>query len=139
MSSGLSHVTFISADPDRMRDVLEQVLDARCVYDSGLETFSVSEERFFMVGDVWVAVMRGPPLPARSYNHVAFRIGEGEYDAKLARIEALGLELRPPRPRVDGEGRSIYFYGPDNHLFELHTGTLAQRLARYAQGRGPQR
>jgi len=31
-----------------------------------------------------------------------------------------------------GEGRSIYFYDHDNHLFELHTGNLEERLARYA-------
>ena len=45
-----------------------------------------------------------------------------------------GAEVKPPRPRVEGEGQSLYFYDFDNHLFELHTGTLEQRLARYAQG-----
>jgi hypothetical protein len=34
---------------------------------------------------------------------------------------------------VEGEGMSLYFYDYDNNLFELHTGTLEQRLARYAQ------
>ena len=48
------------------------------------------------------------------------------------RIEAAGLEFEPPRPRVSGEGRSLYFYDDDNHLFELHTGTLRERLDRYA-------
>jgi hypothetical protein len=47
----------------------------------------------------------------------------------------MGLEIRPPRRRVPGEGRSLYFYDDDNHLFELHTGTLAERLERYAQGK----
>ena len=42
------------------------------------------------------------------------------------------LDMRPPRPRVEDEGRSIYFYDDDNHMFELHTGTLADRLERYA-------
>jgi hypothetical protein len=50
----------------------------------------------------------------------------------LARIRALGLEVREGRLRGGGEGRSICFYGPDNHLFELHSGTLEERLARYS-------
>lgn len=32
---------------------------------------------------------------------------------------------------MEGEGRSLYFYDYDNHLFELHTGTLTERLKRY--------
>jgi len=44
-------------------------------------------------------------------------------------------EIRPPRSRVAGEGASLYLYDFDNHLFELHTGTLEQRLARYREGR----
>ncbi|KGM48972.1 FosX/FosE/FosI family fosfomycin resistance hydrolase [Pseudooceanicola atlanticus] len=135
MSAGLSHITLIVSDLDATQRMLEQVFKARCIYDSGAEQFSISEERFFDIGGVWVATMKGEPLPERSYNHVAFRIDEAEFDDRRARIEALGLDLLPPRPRVEGEGRSLYFYGPDNHLFELHTGTLAERLARYAKGR----
>ncbi|WP_428512518.1 FosX/FosE/FosI family fosfomycin resistance hydrolase [Roseovarius sp.] len=135
MSSGLSHITFICADLDRMQRVLEEVLEARCVYASGADQFSLSEERFFMVGDLWVAIMKGEPLAERTYNHVAFKVDEADIEARVARIEALGLEMRPPRPRVEGEGRSVYFHSPDGHLLELHTGTLEQRLARYARGR----
>ena len=135
MSSGLSHITFVCRDVDRMAEILTTVLDAREVYDSGAATFSHSREKFFLVGEVWVAVMEGEALPARSYNHVAFRVDEDDFEERLARIEALGLDLRPPRPRVPGEGRSIYFHDEDNHLFELHTGTLSERLARYAKGK----
>lgn len=134
MSSGLSHITLIVRDLDQMQTLLEEVLNAQCVYDSGTVQFSLSEERFYLIGDVWVATMKGEALPSRSYNHIAFKIREEEFDERHARIEALGLDLRPPRPRVAGEGRSLYFYGPDNHLFELHTGTLAQRLQRYEEG-----
>ena len=28
----------------------------------------------------------------------------------------------------------LYFYDDDNHLFELHTGTLEERLERYRRG-----
>ncbi|MEM8773609.1 MAG: FosX/FosE/FosI family fosfomycin resistance hydrolase [Pseudomonadota bacterium] len=134
MSAGLSHITLVASDLDRMQHVLEVVLEARCIYDSGAQNYSLSPERFFLVGDVWVAVMLGEALPERSYNHVAFKIDETEFDARLQRIKALGLEIKPPRERVDGEGRSIYFYSPENHLIELHTGTLQERLARYASG-----
>lgn len=135
MSGGLSHITFIVSDLDRMQQVLERVFAARCVYASGSEQFSLSEERFFLIGETWVAIMKGDPLPGRSYNHAAFHVAEAELDQRRAEVEALGLEMRPERPRVAGEGRSVYFYGPDNHLFELHTGTLEERLARYATGK----
>ena len=134
MSAGLSHITFVVSDLDRMQDILETVFDARCIYRSDAEQFSLSEERFYHIGDVWIATMKGDPLPSHTYNHVAFKMDEDDYNTRLSRIKALGLEVRPPRPRVEGEGRSIYFYGPDNHLFELHTGTLDQRLQRYAKG-----
>lgn len=135
MIEGLSHITFIVRDLDRMAAILTGVLGAVEVYSSGDERFSLSREKFFLAGGVWIAAMEGEPLPARSYNHVAFKIDEADYDACIERIAALGLDMHPPRPRVEGEGRSIYFYDHDNHLFELHTGTLAGRLARYAKGK----
>jgi len=135
MIEGLSHITFIARDLDRMSAILTGVFDAEEVYSSGEEQFSLAPEKFFLVGGVWVAVMQGEPLPSRSYNHIAFKIDEADFDGRLARVQALGLEIRPPRPRVEGEGRSIYFYDDDNHMFELHTGTLEQRLARYAKGK----
>lgn len=139
MIEGLSHITFIVRDLDRMEEILVSVLGARKVYDSGDNMFSVSRERFFLAGEepatVWLAIMEGGSLPTRTYNHVAFKISETDYPARLERVQALGLEVREGRSRVEGEGRSIYFHDHDNHLFELHTGTLAARLQRYAQSK----
>lgn len=136
MIEGLSHMTFITRDLDRMEAILISVLDARKVYDSGEKTFSLSKERFFLVGEgpnpLWIATMEGDPLPSRTYNHIAFKIAESDYDERHARILALGLDLREGRARLDGEGRSLYFHDHDNHLFELHTGTLETRLSAYA-------
>ena len=131
----LSHITFIVRDLDRTEALLTTVFKAEKVYDSGEQTFSLSKERFFLIGNVWVAIMEGEPLSDRTYNHVAFKIEESMYDHHLAQIRSLGLDLREARPRVDGEGRSIYFYDFDSHLFELHTGTLQGRLAAYARSR----
>jgi catechol 2,3-dioxygenase-like lactoylglutathione lyase family enzyme len=137
--SGLSHMTFIAADLDAMEEILVTVLGARKVYDSGAEQFSLSEERFYLVGaeDIWIAVMKGEPLPTRTYNHIALKIDDSDVESYRERIIALGLDIRESRPRVAGEGRSLYFHDRDNHLFELHTGTLTERLARYAQGDSP--
>ena len=138
MIEGLSHITFIVRDLIRMEKILVGVLGAKKIYDSEAKTFSVSREKFYLVGAeptaVWVAVMEGEKLPTRTYNHVAFKISEADYQTCLERVESLGLETREGRSRVEGEGRSIYFHDDDNHLFELHTGTLAERLKRYARG-----
>lgn len=135
MIEGLSHITFITSDLARFSDLMTVGLNARMIYDSGDSKFSLSRERFFDLGGLWIAAMEGDPLASRSYNHVAFKIAEQHFDLYLQRIEAMGFDVRPPRPRVQGEGRSIYFYDHDNHLFELHTGTLEARLSRYALGK----
>jgi len=129
---GLSHITFVVRDLDKMEEMLTQVLDANKIYDSGDKTFSLSRERFFDIAGTWVAIMEGEPLPTKTYNHVAFKILPAEYRYRLRRINALGLKVREGRTRVEGEGQSIYFYDYDNHMFELHSGTLEQRLERYS-------
>ena len=75
--------------------------------------------------------MERGPLRDKTYNHVAFKMAVEDYDNKLQRIQALGLDVRKGRSRVDGGGRSIYFYDFDNHMFELHSGTLQDRLRCY--------
>ena len=135
MIEGLSHLTFIVRDLERMSRLIVDVLGGREVYASGEATFSVSREKFFVAGGVWIAIMEGEPLKERTYNHVAFKVREEDLDGLKRKIEALGLELSSSRSRVQGEGASIYFHDWDNHLFELHTGMLDQRLARYAKGR----
>ncbi len=133
MVQGLSHITFIVSDLNQMEEMLTKVLDAKKIYDSGDKTFSLSKERFFDIGGIWVATMEGDPLSEKTYNHVAFKMAPDDYDDRLQRIKALGLEVREGRSRVEGEGHSIYFYDQDKHMFELHSGTLEERLKRYAE------
>ena len=75
--------------------------------------------------------MEGDPLKEHSYNHIAFELNADEFDQKLRCIHALGLTVKEDRSRVSGEGRSLFFYDYDNHLFELHSGNLEDRLRRY--------
>ena len=131
MIEGLSHITFIVRDLDRMAGFLTTIFNAQEIYSSGDKTFSIAREKFFLINGIWIAIMEGDPHSDKTYDHVAFKVAEEDLDAYAYRLELLGVEVRENRSRVDGEGRSLYFYDYDNHLFELHTGTLEQRLARY--------
>ncbi len=130
--TGLSHLTFVVKDLERATAFFEKIFDAKQIYASGDKPFSLSREKFFLISGLWICIMEGEPPAARTYSHVAFQIEAGEADKYLARIKAVGAELKPDRPRVEGEGHSIYFYDFDNHLFELHVGSLEERLACYA-------
>lgn len=131
MISGLSHITLIVKDLNKTTAFLQNIFNAEEIYSSGDKTFSLSKEKFFLIAGLWICIMEGDSLQERTYNHIAFQIQSEEVDEYTERIKALGVEMKPERPRVQGEGRSIYFYDIDNHLFELHAGTLEERLKRY--------
>ncbi|NCF81912.1 MAG: FosX/FosE/FosI family fosfomycin resistance thiol transferase [Proteobacteria bacterium] len=131
MIEGLSHITFIVRDLERTSSFLSGIFDAKEIYSSGDATFSISREKFFSIGGMWIAIMEGESLQDKTYNHVAFKIPDEKFDEYMERVRALDVEVREDRGRVKGEGRSLYFHDYDNHLFELHTGTLEQRLERY--------
>ncbi len=133
MIEGLSHITLIVKDLDRMTIFLTQIFDAQEIYASGHQLFSIAPEKFFLINQLWIAIMQGDSLPNRTYNHIAFKIAESEFDRYVERVRSLDVDVKESRSRIDGEKRSIYFYDYDNHLFELHTGTLQQRLARYLE------
>lgn len=137
MTPCISHMTFIVRDLDKAVSFFQQIFSAVVVYDSGKETFSLSPERFLLIGDLWIAVMEGEPLPEKTYNHIAFSITDDEFDEYKERLVKAGVEIRESRRRIAGEGRSLYFYDWDNHLFELHTGTLRQRLQSYERQATP--
>ncbi|EAE9246378.1 FosX/FosE/FosI family fosfomycin resistance thiol transferase [Listeria monocytogenes] len=131
MISGLSHITLIVKNLNKTTAFLQNIFNAEEIYSSGDKTFSLSKEKFFLIAGLWICIMEGDSLQERTYNHIAFQIQSEEVDEYIERIKALGVEMKPERPRVQGEGRSIYFYDFDNHLFELHAGTLEERLKRY--------
>lgn len=137
MIEGLSHITFIVKDLEAMGCIITEVLGGQEVYSSSDNAYSISREKFFVAGGLWIATMEGEALSERSYNHTAFKVSETQLERAVEVIAKLGLDMKPPRPRVDGEGRSIYFFDYDNHLFELHTGTLDERLRRYGNGAKP--
>jgi catechol 2,3-dioxygenase-like lactoylglutathione lyase family enzyme len=133
MIEGLSHITFVVRDLERTTALLIDIFNAEEVYASGDKTGSIAPTKFFLINHIWIAIIEGKPLSEKTYNHVAFKIDPKDFDRYVERVQKLGLEVRCDRGRVESEGESLYFYDYDNHLFELHTGTLNQRLERYSQ------
>jgi catechol 2,3-dioxygenase-like lactoylglutathione lyase family enzyme len=133
MIEGLSHITFIVSELERTSHLLTRIFDAREVYSSGEKTYSVSKEKFFLINGLWIAIMEGDSLTEKTYNHVALKVSEADFEKYSERVRSLNLEILKGRSRVAGEGKSLYFYDYDNHLFELHTGTLDQRIKSYKE------
>lgn len=135
MINSLSHMTFAVKDLAKTGQFLVDIFDAKQVYASDEAEFSIMAERFYLIGEIWVAIMQTEDKIERSYNHIAFKIDDADFDIYEQRLIDYKIEMLPPRPRVKGEGRSLYFYDFDNHLFELHTGTLNERLVRYQKAK----
>lgn len=131
MILSLSHITLVVRDINKTKFFLEKVFDAKEIYSSEEKTFSLYKEKYFLINDIWICIMQNDDITYRTYNHIAFEIPSDEVDAYIERIKEAGAEILPGRTRINGEGKSIYFYDFDNHLFELHTGNLKERLSAY--------
>jgi catechol 2,3-dioxygenase-like lactoylglutathione lyase family enzyme len=114
-------------DLERTAVFMEKIFDAKVVYSS-------ENAKYLLLNDLWIALNKGNALSERTYNHLAFAIKDSDFDNYVQRIKDVGVEIIEGRARHAGEGRSVYFYDFDNHLFELHTGTLSERLAAYERG-----
>lgn len=131
MINGISHITFIVKDLEKASHFFTEIFGAKEIYSSGDKTFSISKEKFFLIDKLWIAIMEGDSLKETTYNHIAFKVSKKDFNIYIEKVKKMGLEIRNPRSRVDGEADSLYFYDYDNHLFELHTGTLEERLNMY--------
>lgn len=130
MIKGLSHITIIVKNLERTSRLFCEGLKAKEIYDSEKKNFSISREKFFIIGGVWVVAMEGD-VTEKSYRHIAFQVERRDLPEFEKRISNLGATVVPSRSRVEGEGGSLYFYDYDNNFFELHAGTLEERLNKY--------
>jgi len=131
MIQGISHITFIVKDLKKATKFFKTIFDAKEVYSSGDNTYSLSKEKFFLINGMWIAIMKGDSLKEKTYNHIAFKVSPEVFKKYVEKVQKLGVEIKNPRGRVIVEGNSLYFYDYDNHLFEIHTGTLEERLKKY--------
>lgn len=89
MITSISHITFIVRDVKKTGEFLKAIFDAEEVYNGADKQFSLSYEKFFIIGNTWIAVMEGKPLAERTYNHIAFNVPESEFDEYVSKTVSL--------------------------------------------------
>lgn len=133
MINEISHITFIVKDLEKASIFFTEIFGAKEIYSSDDKIFSISKEKFFLINDLWIAIMEGDSLKEKTYNHIAFKVSKKDFNPYIEKVKKMGLEIKKPRNRIDGEANSLYFYDYDNHLFEIHTWTLEERLKKYKE------
>lgn len=59
---GISHITFIVKDLGKATKFFKEIFEAKEIYSSEDKTFSISKEKFFLINDLWIAVMEGEKI-----------------------------------------------------------------------------
>ena len=91
MIEGMSHITFVVRDLDRMAGFLTAIFDAEEVYASGETIMSLAPEKFLLINGIWIAVMEGDPPSEKTYDHIAFKVSEADLQGYSERIRTLGI------------------------------------------------
>ena len=125
---GINHVTFSVSDLDKSILFYQGVFEAKLLLrGEGMA--------YLELCGLWLALNVQADIPRQeikqSYTHLAFTLAAADIQPMKQRLERLGVDLRPDRSRITGEGQSLYFADPDGHLLEFHTGNLANRLQAY--------
>lgn len=124
---GLNHFCFSVSDLEKSIEFYRLAFDAKLLVKG-------RSLAYFDLNGLWIALNQEDVernTEPRTYTHIAFTIGKADWDEWLDKLARAGAQILPGRSRDQRDGKSVYFLDPDGHMFEFHTGTLADRLAYY--------
>ncbi|WP_410769068.1 metallothiol transferase FosB [Fontibacillus sp. BL9] len=124
---GINHLCFSVSDLAKSVDFYQKAFDAKLLVTG-------RSLAYFDLNGLWLALNQEEADRSRytrTYTHIAFTIEEGDWNNWMDKLEQAGAEVLPGRARDERDHRSVYFLDPDGHMFEFHTGTLADRMEYY--------
>ncbi|MCY8405604.1 metallothiol transferase FosB [Bacillus sonorensis] len=128
MIHGLNHLLFSVSDLEASIVFYEKVFGAKWLVKA-------EKTAYFDLNGIWLALNEEKNIPRTeihdSYTHIAFSIKQEDVPEWEKKLTALGVNVLKGRKRHKGDKDSIYFTDPDGHKFELHTGSVLDRLAYY--------
>ncbi|MEC1262383.1 metallothiol transferase FosB [Bacillus swezeyi] len=130
MIQGLNHLLFSVSDLETSISFYEKVFDAKWLVKA-------EKTAYFDLNGIWLALNEEKDLKRTeihdSYTHIAFSINQEDLLDWEKKLRDLGVNVLTGRKRHKGDKDSIYFSDPDGHKFELHTGSVFDRLEYYQQ------
>lgn len=130
MIKGVNHLLFSVSNLEESIQFYKNVFDAKLLVEGRTTAY-------FDLNGLWLALNEETNIPRsdanHSYTHIAFTVDEDDFANVVSRLQELKVNILSSRPRDEKDKKSIYFTDLDGHKFELHTGTLQDRLDYYKQ------
>ena len=122
MITGINHVTLAVSDLERSFNFYVEVLGLKPVA-------KWARGAYLEAGNDWICLSldaQTQPGPNADYTHLAFSVDAATFAPCADAIRSHNTVIWKDNK---SEGDSLYFLDPDGHKLEIHSGTLATRLA----------